>query len=119
MTIFHPELKPLSFPEAAPQPTPDSVFVRYNADGSIIQEIFRRQDGTFGFRYQAWVNFADAGGNPHHLWHEFLPQSNSITDTIASAKELAEFHAAESKISFGEWEAAQPGDAPDAAAPFR
>jgi hypothetical protein len=103
MKIFNQDMAPLVLPNRKSQSASDTVIVRYNNEGSIIQEIFKRSNGTFGFRYQAWVNYADAGGNPHHGWGEFVPQSNSIVGSIEDAKAMAEINSKESEILFGQW----------------
>jgi hypothetical protein len=76
---------------------------RLNKEGTIAQEVFRRRAGSYAFRYIAWVNFEDAGGGQHHLWQEYLPESNAVTDSEGVAKELAESHADECGVSLGAW----------------
>ncbi len=103
MKIFHQDLTPLVLPNLEYFSASDTVFVRFNNEGSLIQEIFKRPNGTFGFRYQAWVNYADAGGNPNHGWGEFLPQSNSVVTSIEEVKEIAEVNAKDAELIFGQW----------------
>jgi hypothetical protein len=103
MKIYHQDLTPLVAPNRQCQLTSDAVLVRYNNEHSIVQEIYKRSNGTFGFRYQAWVNYADASGRPHHGWGDFLPKSNAVVDTIEMAKQLAEINANESETLLGQW----------------
>ena len=103
MGIYSKDKAPFMAPEMPYFPSLDTVIARYNSKQSIIQEIFKREDGTFGLRYKAWINLPDAKNNARHIWQEFSPKSNLITDTTESAKQLAEFHANETGLSFGDW----------------
>ena len=65
------------------------------ADPTIFVELYRRSDRTFGFRYRAWVAWRDAGGKgDRHGWHELMPDSNSVTDSIDTVRSAAKAHAA-------------------------
>jgi hypothetical protein len=108
MEIYPQDIAPQIAPERPYRAPLDTVIIRYNTEQSIVQEIFKRKTGTFGLRYQAWVNFPDAGDIPHHTWYAFPPKSHVVTDTTESAKHLAEFHAKKSGISFGGWITTQP-----------
>ena len=74
MGAFPAGLRPVIAPGAPRSPAPDTVLTRMNAEGSRVQEIFRRPEGKFGFRYQAWGNYEDAGRNPHYMWTTFTVQ---------------------------------------------
>ena len=81
-------------------PGRDVAAWRRAQDGRIILETFRRSNGTFGFRYQAWVEWFDAGGEAVDCsWHEIRPDSNLVTDDIKKALVAAEHHAASKCIA--------------------
>jgi hypothetical protein len=101
--IFHSDLAPLAAPSEPYSPGPDVTAWRVTRDGAIIQELFLRGGGSFGFRYRAWVNFADAGGGPHHLWHEYHPSPENISDSADTAKSEAIAHARDTDADFGSW----------------
>jgi hypothetical protein len=102
--IFDPDVAPLEAPETSPRTAQDVLACRHNNGSSLIQEIFRRPNGAIGFQYVAWVKFADAGGDPHHLWHVFPPKANLITDSLETAKTEAEADATRCGADFGSWQ---------------
>jgi hypothetical protein len=102
--VFHRDCVPLEEPTSTPRTAPDTLQFRNNDGSSLVQEVFQRSNGTLGFRYLAWVNFADAGGEPHHLWHVFLPKANLITDNLETAKAEAEADATQCGAEFGPWQ---------------
>src|SRR6185312_6811117 len=68
---------------------PGVVAWRYFNHGHYIQEVFRRAEGTYGFRYIAWVAWRDAGGEVReHGWYKLPGIEGLITDT--EAVEMAE-----------------------------
>jgi len=101
--IYHPDLEPLSLPHDAPPIGADALLWRINEKRTIAQEVYQRANGTYGFRYLAWVNFEDAGGDPHYLWNEYLPSSNCTADALENVTVIAENHALECGVYFGEW----------------
>ncbi len=103
MGIYPDDKAPFIAPELPYFPAADTVIVRYNNQQSIIQEIFRRENGTFGLRYRAWINHPDGKNKVRHVWQEIMPKSNLITRSTESAKQMAEFHASEKGILFGDW----------------
>jgi hypothetical protein len=103
MSIYPKDKAPFIAPELPYFPTKDTVIVRYNTAQSIIQEIFKRDNGTFGLRYKAWINHPDERSAARHVWQEIMPKRHLVTDTADSAKRMAEFHAKETGVSFGDW----------------
>jgi hypothetical protein len=101
--IFHPDLTPLTSPSRAYSAAADVSSYRVTSDGAVAQELFRRSDESFGFRYRAWVNFADAGGGAHHTWHEFPPSPSLVTDSVSTARQEAEAHSEQSGLQFESW----------------
>jgi hypothetical protein len=58
-------------------------------------EVFRRGDASYGFRYQAWVAWRDAGGNARsHAWWQVQSDEGLFTDEYDTACTVAERHAA-------------------------
>ncbi len=103
MNIYPKDIEPLIAPERPYTSKADTMLFRHNKERSIFQEIFKRSNNTFGFRFQAWVNYTDAGDNPHHAWGEFPSQANVIADKIDDVKQIADSYAKESNIIFGDW----------------
>jgi hypothetical protein len=101
--IFHPDLAPLNAPSEPYSAKPDVIAFRSDDSGAIMQEVFERDGGSFGFRYCAWVNFADSGAGAHHAWHEFHPASVLVADSDAIARREAAAHTKETGRTFGEW----------------
>jgi hypothetical protein len=91
-------LSPYTTPTAPPKnytPALDAVRWRFVRDTSITQEIFRRPEGTYGFRYCVWVAWSDAGGTIRdHTWHVLPGIEALVTDTVQSAVTIAESDAA-------------------------
>ncbi|WP_203142928.1 hypothetical protein [Marinobacter mangrovi] len=74
-------------------------------DGATIVQVLRRDSGTFGFGYLAWVAWRDAGDCIRsHSWHCVTPSIAAILVSEAEAKSYAEQHAATNGISLeSEW----------------
>lgn len=106
--LYHPDLRPLAPVEEPCVLKEDAVLWRTNKEDSIIQEIYQRSDGTFGLRYQAWVNFEDAGGGAHHSWAEYFPHAAVFTDVVDRAQEIANEHAQDCGLVFGKWREVGP-----------
>lgn len=84
-------------------PGSDVVQFRLNSDASIAQELWRRENATFGYRYLVWVNFADQAGDAHQMWWRIDATSNLVTDILRTAQGVAEAHAEECGIRVCEW----------------
>jgi hypothetical protein len=71
-------------------PAREVVLWRSFNDGRCVQEIFRRSEGIYGFRYVAWVAWRDAGGTVrNHAWHRLTGVDAVLTDSADSAAALA------------------------------
>ena len=87
---LHPELPP-----AAYAPSSGAVLWRSDATGSLVQEIYRRAESTFGFAYFAWVAWRDAGGVVrNHTWHRVDGIDSLIAESADTARTVAEADAA-------------------------
>jgi hypothetical protein len=88
-------LSPKKPPDTPYTGEPDVISIREADDVFVVAEIFKRSNGTFGFRFQAWVAWDDAGGTIRsHSWHEILPRDSCIVDRIDDAQSYAESYAA-------------------------
>jgi hypothetical protein len=97
-------MKPVSEPEEY-VPVPDVVAWEILDNGCIVLEIFKRKNGTFGYRYNTWIAWRDAGGEVRsHSWRQKDPEGNLITDNISEACNHAVNHANEHGLSSeGNW----------------
>lgn len=102
-SIYQSAMSPVSAPDAPYSPASDVIEYRGNSGASIFQEIYGRSNGAMGFRYRAWVNFADAGGQPHQMWWDIQPDSSAFVDDVDTAKAIAEAYAASSGEQFANW----------------
>jgi len=97
-------LRPVLDPE---QYVPESDVVAWETleNGRIVLEVFKRTNGTFGFRYNAWVAWRDAGDDVRsHSWFRMNPASNLITDSFPDACNYAVSRANERGLSSeGKW----------------
>jgi len=83
-------------------PGQDVVAWRPANDGRIVLETFHRSNGTFGFRYQVWVEWRDAGDEVQgRSWHEIRSDFNVVTDALQQAQVAAENHAASKGVTLG------------------
>jgi len=82
----------------------DVVTYKLAIPSSIVLEIFKRSGGTYGFRYQAWVAWRDAGNSVYsHSWWDFQP-THLFVDRLEEAEMIAEAHASSIGISLSqEW----------------
>jgi hypothetical protein len=87
-------------------PKSDAIAWRKLNDGYIYLEIYRRSNGLYSFRYNAWVAWRDADSNVQsHNWHRIDPKDNLLTDQFEEATALAEHNAKQFGFLFsGIWE---------------
>jgi len=91
------------YPEHPPDcphvPDVNVVSVREASTIPVIAEVYKRSGGTLGFRFQVWVAWRDAGGNPRsHSWHEIAPKESFFTDSLEEAQLRAGLYAASTGI---------------------
>lgn len=76
-------------PEIPPEPyVPDSNVVTWCPlhEGYGVLEVFRRNGGTYGYQYQAWVAWRDAGDEVQgHGWYSISPRMELFIDSILEA----------------------------------
>ncbi|WP_230969084.1 hypothetical protein [Nitrogeniibacter aestuarii] len=100
-TLVGKFMHPVIPPEDEYIPLEHTILYRSNLTKDIVLEIFQRKNNTYGFRYQAWVGWRDAGDNVRsHSWTEIDPGSNIITDSLETIKNEAEANANEKGIDF-------------------
>ena len=101
--LHAPELASISAPTRIPPQ--EVVLWRSGRAGAIAQEIFRRDGGTFGVRYVAWVSQRDAGGNIQgHLWRTIGSAATLVADSLEVAKVHADQDAKVNGIDcFEDW----------------
>ena len=88
-TLFDDFLKQAIPPEEY-VPLEGTILFKTSDNNDIVLEIFQRKDGSFGFRYQAWVGWRDAGNNlVSHRWTEINPGQTTITDELVTVKNAA------------------------------
>src|SRR5688500_7570975 len=98
MSLVNEWMRPESPPELH-VPEPRVASSRTYDDGVVIGEVTRRDDGSFGCRFQAWVAWRDAGDNIRsHSWYE-IRQTGVIADSLSTAQKLADEYARESGLS--------------------
>ena len=98
-------------PEIAPEdysPAPNVVAWRALMDGEIVLEVFKRSNGTYGYQYQAWVAWRDAGDEVNgHGWHTISPKSELVSDNILETRDLAVSNSESLGLTFyAEWKSA-------------
>jgi hypothetical protein len=99
-------LRPEIPPNILYSPKTDTIAWRELNDGYVYLEIFRRSNGLYGFRYNAWVAWRDAGSNVQsHNWHRIDPKDSLITDQFEEVTALAEQNAKQNGFLFTKiWE---------------
>jgi len=65
------------------------VAVARSTDSTAEVRVIRRPDGHYSFVVEAWTNFEDAGGAPHHVWHTFFPERALIAGSLEVAVQSA------------------------------
>jgi hypothetical protein len=95
-------MRPEVTPDREYQPSEGTVAWRPGADGNIVLEVFARGGTSYGFRYQAWVAWRDAGGYVRsHGWHRVESDEALFTDEYDTACTVAERHAWSKGIELG------------------
>ena len=103
-TLFDDLLIPSEAPDEPHECASDVAACRHSVDKQIFQELFRRLNGTLGFRYIEWVAWRDAGGNVvRNSWYTIDPDQNLIADAVHEAMLTAESHAASKGLTLSEW----------------
>ena len=102
--LFDSGLAPVEMPRDAHVCEPDVVGCRSTVDGLVAQEVYRRPNGLFGFRYFAWVAWRDAADVVRsHTWHRISPDEGFVTDEYPTACEVAQHHAVSKRLEFPPW----------------
>lgn len=103
--LFDSFLSPERPPERPYSPDSDVFSIRTANDISAIAEIYESSSGSYGFRFQAWVAWRDAGGVARsHSWYEINAKEALFTDRVAEAQCAADAYAAAIGISLiGDW----------------
>jgi len=84
------ETRPLVAPDQpCPPRSKDVVAVARSRDGIAELRVTRHPGNGYGFHFMAWANFVDAGGRPHHAWHEFYPERTLVAGSVDTAAEVA------------------------------
>lgn len=88
-TLFDSFLIPEQEPTSAY--TPENCIALWAAatQYSVICEVYEKNSSLFGFRFQAWVAWRDAGNNVRsHDWYAIEPEG-LLTDNVNEAIECA------------------------------
>jgi hypothetical protein len=103
--LFDSFLSPEQRPDYPYVPGADVVSIRESNAIPAIGEVYKRLGGTFGFRFQGWVAWRDAGGNVRsHSWHEITPKESFFTNNVEEAQLGADSYAASTGIELaGQW----------------
>lgn len=98
--FLRPEIPPEQY-----SPAPDVVAWRSLHGGYGVLEVFRRSGGTYGYHYQVWVAWRDAGDEvQNHGWHIIGPKVELVADSIPKTCGLANRDAEELCLEItGEW----------------
>jgi hypothetical protein len=76
-----------SAPSSPYRPESDVVSFSASAQDAVVAEVFVRPEGTFGYRYSAWVAWRDAGDAiASESWHCFSLDESLITDSVSQAQ---------------------------------
>lgn len=103
--LFDSFMNPEQPPDCSYTPDANVISVRAASEIPATAEIFQRSSGTYGFRFQAWVAWRDAGGAIRsHSWHEIVAKDPFFTDLVAEAQFAADAYAASTGITLaGIW----------------
>ncbi len=103
MTLVDPWLQP-ELPPARYVSDASVMSCRRFSDGRVIAEVFRRDVGSFGGRFVAWIARRDAGDMIRdHAW-DVVRETGIIAESLGSAQALADLTAQESGLlSSGPW----------------
>lgn len=103
MTLIDPWRQP-ELPPARYLPDASVISCRRFSDGRVIAEVFRRDVGSFGCRFVAWVARRDAGDMIRdHAW-DVVRETGIIAESLGSAQALADLTAQEcGLLSFRPW----------------
>ena len=98
--FLRPEIPPEEY-----SPLPNVVVWRLLEGGGCVLEVFRRNDGSFGFQYRVWVAWRDAGSEVQgHGWYRISPRIGLIDDSLTETCALACKDAGEFNMEItGEW----------------
>lgn len=103
MSLIDAFSRPETEPDSQYVSEPDAeCFVRVVGE-HLFLEVFRRQSGSFGFRFIAWVAWRDAGNEVRsHSWHAYEPPDSGVFD-LHSAREAAESFAHSNGLVLQRW----------------
>lgn len=92
-------------PPAAYAAALDAVRWRASVDELFVQEIFRRAERSFGFRYLAWVEWRDADQVVQgHSCHRVTGLDAHVVESVEAAIALSTLVAASCGLEFAqEW----------------
>ena len=106
-TLIDSSLQATCLPEVGYEPADDIASWSESSSPMLVAEIFARPEGTFGYRWSAWVAWRDAGHNVRaHSWHAFSPPTALVTDSLAEAQQQATSFFASNGFQLGPWRAA-------------
>ncbi|MFC6633636.1 hypothetical protein [Microbulbifer taiwanensis] len=90
-------------PEISPEPyVPESDVVAYKEckDEPVIVEVYCHENGAYGFRYNSWVAWRDAGCEVRsHDWNLTYPPITTYSEKLESVIEAAELDAKENSLN--------------------
>lgn len=103
-SLFDEFLAPVVSPEQY-QPARGVVRFATAVGQPIVAEVLKRESGTFGYRFAAWVAWRDAGGEVRsHSWHEVV-QVTGIVSNVEDAQSLTAAYAISKGVELEEWRA--------------
>jgi len=103
MSLIDAFLQPETEPDFQHVPESDAECFARAVGEYLVLEVFRRQSGSFGFRYVAWVAWRDAGNEVRsHSWHAYEPPDSGVFD-LQSAREAAERFAHSNGLVLQRW----------------
>lgn len=104
MTLTASFLKPVLAAEPY-LPSQGVASYQVSTDGLAVAEVFARVDGSWGFRFAAWVAWRDAGGEVRaHSWESVHPTHALVTDRFGVAADEATRYGASRGVTLkGTW----------------